>query len=51
MMMTMPPDTASNLPANVGRPEPDDKPVLPVQRQEDTVAEIGQAIAAWLPRA
>jgi hypothetical protein len=36
MMMTMPPDTAQNRPANAGPPEPDDKAVLPEQSQEDT---------------
>jgi hypothetical protein len=36
MMMTMPPDTAPNRPADLGPPEPDDQPVLPEQSREDT---------------
>ena len=35
-MMTMPPDTAPNRPANVGPPDLDDGPVLPARSQEDT---------------
>ena len=36
MMMTMPPDSPPNLPADVGPPNPEGQPALPVRSQDDT---------------
>jgi hypothetical protein len=36
MMITMPPDSSPNLPADVGPPNLEGQPVLPVRSQDDT---------------
>jgi hypothetical protein len=42
MMIVMAPNQAANQPASAGLPHPDDKPVLPVESQEDTDSGWGE---------
>jgi len=41
-MTAMLPDKAPLQPTSVGPPDPDDKPLLPAQSQEDTDADWGE---------